>query len=692
MEVSGVCGLCTDGLLFACEWGERDQYHLAGRDLATGRELWKQDGAIRSILGCPAVGELAVREYNRQGHSNQALDLATGKLLRQAPAATWRNWRVLPGTARSWPGCEAVSWQPRRAASTWGDQSLTVVDADSRELARFPCGPLPVTTLALSPDGRRLVASCGAALRAFDVDGRRELPRQPGHDLAVRRVAFTPDGRLLISVGADGVALVWDLARAQPRRRLELGPQIDALALAPSAMRLAVTQGSLTGYSGKDGLHVWDLATGAKVRSLPRHPSWPFLVALAPDGRTVATRRIQPRGATRGWVVDLWEVAEARSRAAFDDPSTYQRADSFTGAFVFTPDGRGLLAGVVPGARAAWTANGSWGEVQVWDLEGKPRERLRGQFLTLVPAAGGFALAGRACRLSSPAAEAELVIVEAASGRERARFGSRPCIQPGGVRATLDPAAIAPLAVSPDGRLLAEVRPGPGSLGAIILWDSVTGQELHHFPTKGFGVNDLAFAPDGRALASADDDGCVLLWDVAAVRARPLRPSPRPDELPGLWDALAANDAGAAYRAMVKLAAAPAPAVDLFRRHLRPVERVDPDRLRRLAAALDDPRFAARQEAAAGLRAAAEQAVPVLRRLLDGQPSLEQRHRAEQLLTKIGPPVADPDQLRALRAVEVLSWVGSPAAKQVLEGLTKGAPVARLTRAAADSLDRLGFP
>src|SRR5438105_1112910 len=128
MQVSGVCGLCSDGLRFACEWGERDQYHLAGHDLATGRKLWKQDGAIRSILGCPAVGELAVREYSGHGHTNQALDLATGKLLRQAPAANWRDWGFLPGTARSWPGFEAVSWRPRRAASAWRDQPLTVVD------------------------------------------------------------------------------------------------------------------------------------------------------------------------------------------------------------------------------------------------------------------------------------------------------------------------------------------------------------------------------------------------------------------------------------------------------------------------------------------------------------------------------------------------------------------------------------
>jgi truncated hemoglobin YjbI len=68
--------------------------------------------------------------------------------------------------------------------------------------------------------------------------------------------------------------------------------------------------------------------------------------------------------------------------------------------------------------------------------------------------------------------------------------------------------------------------------------------------------------------------------------------------------------------------------------------------------------------------------------------SLEKRRRIEQLLA--APRIVQaPEQIRALRALEVLERIGNAEARRVLGAIAKGAPDARLTREARTSLERL---
>ena len=55
-----------------------------------------------------------------------------------------------------------------------------------------------------------------------------------------------------------------------------------------------------------------------------------------------------------------------------------------------------------------------------------------------------------------------------------------------------------------------------------MLWNAATQERIARFAHRG-GVHSVAFAPDGRILASGSGDGTISLWDMSA-RTRP-RPS-----------------------------------------------------------------------------------------------------------------------------------------------------------------------
>jgi hypothetical protein len=125
------------------------------------------------------------------------------------------------------------------------------------------------------------------------------------------------------------------------------------------------------------------------------------------------------------------------------------------------------------------------------------------------------------------------------------------------------------------------------------------------------------------------------------------------------------------------------------RARLKVVPAADAQRIHRLAADLDSDSFAVRERATAELQRLGGSAEAALHRVLAGRPSPEVRQWAERILQRREHRVISAEELRMLRAVEVLERTGVPEAREVLRALAGGAPEAWVTREAKAALERL---
>ncbi len=394
-----------------------------------------------------------------------------------------RTWRTLSPTVSVESGSLlAVTFADNgRLVAASGSSGIALWRSRDLILASRPLagGDGPVASLAVTPDGRTLVA--GTTLGVLHVwDLAVAAPEQAGAVTTTSprtsSVATSPDGATLAVGHSGGTVEIVRTATGQRRQLLHTGMQeVTAVDFDPTGHLLTMAGGSHN-LSGR---------TGAQLEQWSGRGSWHRVRQVPASGPRVASMDVSPDGkyiAAEGYdgSVEEWDGELSSSLWMHPSPSD-------------SPVQNGQVA-----------FNSSGGTLAVGDWQGHVQ--------LLTPATGtvraSFRQPDGSVDSFSFAAHDRLLAVGSSDGRilmwdtHTATTVGEP-ITSGGVTT-----------FAPDGRTLFTA-----DSGGIHAWDAATHQQLGD-PLLGdpSPVTSIVLTPDGDTLVTGYADGSVSRWDVSYLK------------------------------------------------------------------------------------------------------------------------------------------------------------------------------
>jgi WD40 repeat protein len=351
--------LLAPGGAHLATWDENEYWSIW--ETQTGRMVGKLGtplGAVRLISMVPRSQVLRAANFIDSAGAINSWDLQTGRLVGTVPvqAASGFHSGYSTKIAFSPDGALAVTGSGNDETdekNPSGSNPLTIWDVASGTVVRTLAGhPKQTAALAFSPDGQSILSAGGdGSATLWNVaDGRvrwttqfptsADLPDGGAYECA----AFSLNGDRVLLGGNDGVRL-FD-AKTGNLIRFYAQPDaygISAVAFSPDGRRMIASNGDWDNNAA-----IFDVQTGARLRTLKGHSKLVFSVAYSPDGSKVLTGGYD--GTARIW------------NAATGAQLNLLRLDSASGVrnVQFSSDGTRAFTGHLDGSIAIWsTATGA---------------------------------------------------------------------------------------------------------------------------------------------------------------------------------------------------------------------------------------------------------------------------------------------------------------------------------------------
>jgi WD40 repeat protein len=371
-----------------------------------------------------------------------------------------------------------------------------------------------VTTLAFSPDGKTL-ASGGwdDMIRLWDVGTGKEVRKFVAHPGMVARVVFSPDGKSLASRGGvDGVLRLWDPETGAEKWKVEGVSRVNPWRFYREAALAFAPDGKTIVASTRKGLVFHDVATGKETAQWPGYRDCMY-AAYSPDGKLLATGGLDD-AEKESYSLRIWSTATGKEVGRCDLPKTAKGGTEPPTCFAFSRDGDKLVAAIaemdtylfdVTTGKQIHRLGHYWSHRVAYGPDGKSVLSVGGPTLRSWDAATGkerfLDFTGHRTSVSALAVSKDGKLT--ATGGENVRLWDTAT----GKLVREFPGSAVTASFSPDGSILAV-----GGGRSIRLLEVGTGKEIHKITGERL-LRSVVFSPDGKLLASGDEQAVVKLWD-----------------------------------------------------------------------------------------------------------------------------------------------------------------------------------
>jgi len=333
-----------------------------------------------------------------------------------------------------------------------------------------------IYALVLSPKRTNILATTSQTgenhtIKLWDLASQQLLATLTNHTESIAAIAFSPDGKLLASASSDGKVRLWDVESKNPRPRVLTKYYAAALSLAFSPDgKYLVTSGSVHGTESP--IRIFDLVTETEVKPrLEGHTSWVYALAFSPDGRQLVSAGGES-------TIFVWDFVARRLLDRLPGHGGQIRT------LAFSPDGQRLVSGGVDQT------------IRIWDVTARRQVGFR----------RGHGAAVNRVAVSSDGQS--ILSVSVSGGESTAKLWN--LAEPKERDVLVGPQSVFDLALSPDDKTVASVIYDTFD---VQLWDVPSRRLVTNLTGHTTSLLCVAFSPDGKLLATGGRDQTVRLWN-----------------------------------------------------------------------------------------------------------------------------------------------------------------------------------